>query len=153
MPKPYEPSECERSGAPRAFEYELKMLRFAIEEHSRVQGQTDALLECALLHTRNLLEFFYQKQPPENDNICAGHFVGEFAKNKTGNWWKSCRLPYLKSQKVAINKSLSHLTYERIGAEYKWDLAKIKHEVETAYSEFFNLLPEEDRAKWLPPEA
>jgi hypothetical protein len=93
-----------------------------------------------------------RKQPPNNDDICAGHFIGEFAKNRAGNWWRSCKLPYLKSQKAAINKSLSHLTYERIGADYEWDLAKIKDEIEAAYAEFYQLLPQEEQAKWPTPE-
>jgi len=142
----YEPSQCERQGAPRAFKYELEMLRFAVVEHSKVQEQSNALLESALLHARNLLDFFGQKQPPKSDDICAGHFV------KAANWWRSRRLPYLESQKGAINKSLSHLTYERIGAKYEWDLPKIKDEVEAAYTEFLRLLPEEDRTKWPPAE-
>ena len=152
MPEYYEPSDCERKGAPRAFKYELEMLRFAIEEYSRVQGQTNALLECALLHARNLLDFFYRKRPPKDDDICAGHFVDKSIKGKSGNWWRSCNLPYLKSKKTIINKSLSHLTYDRIGAEYKWDLVKIKDEIEAAYAEFFQLLPQEEQAKWPPAQ-
>jgi len=150
----YEPSQCERQGAPRAFKYELEMLRFAASKYSNAQDKLlrNALVECALLHARNLLDFFWRKQPPKNDDICAAHFVGKSAKRKSADWWRSCKLPYLKSHKTTINKSLSHLTYERIGAEYKWDLAKIKDEIEAAYTEFLQLLPQEDQAKWPPPE-
>jgi hypothetical protein len=69
MPEFYQPSDCEREGAPRAFEYELKMLRFAIaiEEHSKAQKQflKNALVECVLLHARNILDFFWQKTTSE----------------------------------------------------------------------------------------
>lgn len=151
----YEPSHCELEGAPEAFKYELDMLRFAVREHSNAKEEMirKAMLECTLPHARNLLDFFWRKQPPKNDNICAGHFVGKSTKKKTGDWWRSCKLPYLKLHKTAINKSLSHSTYERIGAEHiQWEFAKIKDEIEAAYAEFYQLLPQGDRAKWPPPE-
>jgi hypothetical protein len=110
-----------------------------------------AILETVLLHARNLLEFFTGDQPIigrlDEDSIRAGHFV------KGSTWWKSSKLSHTKSRKTDINKSLSHLTFKRIKENYKWDdLPKIKGEIEASYIEFLNLLPDEDRAKWPPPE-
>lgn len=145
----YQPSKCERQGAPGAFRYELQMFRFSTQlcelfkdPHSLLFNKYihDAVLEAALLHARNLLDFFTGK-PSLKDDIVASHFVG----NPLG-------LPYLESIRNDINKSLSHLTYTRIGAEYKWDLPKIRDEIEAAYNEFLQLLPQKDRAKWPPPE-
>ena len=147
----YEPSASECRGAPRAFEYELEMFYYAEEQVSSARdGLRKPMIECALLHARNLLDFFTGGQTVigkmDKKSIRAGHFIRE------NTWWKSDKLPYLQKQKKGINKALSHLTYDRIGAEYEWDLAKFKDEIEAAYTEFFELLPQEDRAEWPAPE-
>jgi len=145
----YAPSECEREGAPRAFKYELQMFRWCVQMFECFKnpcsillndGIRNSILETALLHTRNLLDFFAGK-PSLKDDIIATHFVGNPLK-----------LPYLESLREDINKSLSHLTYTRIRADYRWELPKIKDEIEAAYTEFIKLLPEKDRAKWPSPE-
>ncbi len=148
MSTPYQPSEHERQGAPEAFKYELEMFSYAEEQLSNAQGDLrNAMIECALLHARNLLDFFTGNQPMmakiDESSIRAGHFV-------EGNiWWKSSKLSHLQKRKKDINKALSHLTYDRIGAEYNWnDLSKFREEVEAAYSEFCQLLPCEAPAKW-----
>ena len=142
----YQPVEYERENAPEAFKYELGMFRLAITRRSNEQNKQDkfisnALLECALLHARNLLEFFTGKISHKNDNIIASHFVD-----------KPPKLPYLESLRNDINKRLSHLTYTRVKAGKEWDLPKISDEIEAAHAEFLNFLPEEDRSKWLEPE-
>lgn len=139
MSEKYEPSPNEREEAPEAFKYELEMFRIAFERRSNEQDNffSNVMLECALLHARNLLEFFTGKS--NKDNIIASHFVNE-----------PPQLPYLKSLWNDINKRLSHLTYTRVKAEkkYRWNLSKISDEIEAAYSEFLDFLPEEDRSKW-----
>lgn len=151
MSTPYQPSEPERQGTPEAFKYEMEMFCYAEGQLSKAQGNLrKAMIECALLHARNLLDFFTGNQPMtgrmDEKSIRAGHFI------KENTWWKSDKLSYLQKRKKDINKALSHLTYDRIGAEYEWDLAKIKDEVEASYIEFVKLLPKEDRTKWPVPE-
>jgi hypothetical protein len=146
MSTKYEPSQKEREEALEAFKYELEMLRLAVARHLKEQGKQDklvsnAMLECALLHTRNILDFFTGKKSNKND-IIALHFVN-----------KSPQLPYIKSLRNNINKSLSHLTYTRVevGKKYEWDLPKIRGEIEETYSEFFISLSDEEKAKWPEP--
>ena len=138
----YKPTNPELNGAPRAVEYELQMFLYSVECCQHLTLQRKAVIETALLHARNLLDFFTGKPSRKND-ILAYHFVG-----------KPLKLPYLESLRDDINKSLTHLTYSRLtpGQKYEWDLAPIKDEIEAAYTEFLKLLPKEDRVKWLPPK-
>jgi hypothetical protein len=162
----YEPSELDLEGAPRAFHYELQMFRLYMQFLELLRNPYsilfnrciyNAVLEGVLLHVRNLLEFFTGNQPAkgsfDEDSIRAGHFVGKSNKNQDC-WWSSSKLRYTKSRKTDINKSLSHLTFTRIREKYKWDdLPKIRAEIEAAYTEFLQLLPQEDRAEWPAPES
>jgi hypothetical protein len=151
MSTPYQPSDPERQGAPEAFKYEMEIFCYAEGHLSNAQGNLrKAMIECALLHARNLLDFFTGNQPMtgrmDEKSIRAGHFI------KENTWWKSDKLSYLQQRKKDINKSLSHLTYDRIGTEYEWNLAKIKDEIKASYTELLKLLPEVERSKWPPPE-
>jgi hypothetical protein len=159
--KPYEPAEDERQGAPRAFGYELQMFLGTVQMLGCLENPCsifvnkclqNSILETVLLHARNLLEFFTGGQPLkgnfDEDSIRAGYFISKPQNNQVG-WWQSDKLSHTKLRKNDINKSLSHLTFERIKGNYKWDdLLKIKEEIESAYNEFLQLLPDEDRAKW-----
>jgi len=152
MSTPYQPSETERQGAPEAFKYEMEMFCYSEGHLSNAQGNPrKAMIECALLHARNLLDFFTGNQPMmgriDQKTIRAGHFI------KENTWWKSDKLPNLQKRKKDINKALSHLSYDRIGAGYRWnDLPKIREEIKSAYAEFHKLLPEEERTKWPEPK-
>jgi len=159
--QPYKPTKPELDGAPRAFIYELQMLHFSVQLLELFKDQRwvlfnkcihDAVLEAALLHARNLLEFFTGDRPLKGnlneDSIRAGYFIKESHKNQKG-CWKSDKLSHTKSRKNDINKSLSHLTFKRIKEDYKWDdLPKIKEEIEEAYDEFIQLLPENKQNEW-----
>lgn len=155
--KHYKPTKLELEGAPRAFIYELQMLHFSIQLYELFKDPRSLLfnqyipnvvLEAALLHARNLLDFFVGGQPKEGnldkDSIRAGYFVGK------NGWWRSSKLPYLKVRKKDINESLSHLTFSRIKNKdrYHWNLPKIKKEIDDAYAEFLQLLPQNERGKW-----
>ncbi|MBN1973790.1 MAG: hypothetical protein JW787_09140 [Sedimentisphaerales bacterium] len=147
MSIPYQPSDFELQGAPDAFKYEMEMLYFA---HGQLLNESGGLhnvmIECTLLHARNLLDFFTGNQPMtgkmDEKSIRAGQYI------KENTWWKSNKLSYLQQRKKDINKALSHLTYDRIGTKYKWDLEKITDQVEIAYTEFLKLLPDIERSKW-----
>jgi len=104
----------------------------------------NAFLEGALLHLRNLYDFFCGLET-EKDDIRASHFV----PRATGQLrWTSSKLDTVKSLIPTINKSLSHLTYTRISRKPKWPLKKLAQEIEYAYAEFKSLLPDSERGQW-----
>lgn len=149
---PYKPTKLELEGAPRALLYELQMFRFSVQRCMDLELLHNEALETALLHARNLRDFFCDDHSTE-DNICAGYFVDE--SHKKEGWWKSSRISYLLQHRTKINKLLSHLTFSRIKKEKDdkgWNLKVISEEIEKAYAEFYKLLPQEDGTKWPPPE-
>ncbi|MGH8065304.1 MAG: hypothetical protein ACRERE_08725 [Candidatus Entotheonellia bacterium] len=151
-PKPYEPTEDQLQGPPKKFAYELWMfreaLRFFLHPAPRNEALHNICLEATLLHARNLLDFFTGK-PPLKDDIRAAHFLPQSVRTEQGNWWTSSKLAQLQKRERDINKSLSHLTYTRVDEKPVWDdLAQIGEEIEAAYREFRELLPDKDRVAW-----
>lgn len=143
---PHKPTRQQLNGASRAFHYELDAFHASAKHLKDLQARVNEALESTLLHARTLLDFFTGNHPNEGawdkSDIRAGYFVH-------GNeWWKSSKLPYLDTQKPNINKSLSHLTFERIEEDYKWDVARIMQEIEAAYAEFLERLALEERPEW-----
>lgn len=153
MAKPiYQPSSIERQGAIEQFLYEFRMFLVAIDacQDHAVQKNlalNNVVLESALIHARNLLDFFCGKESPK-DNVIAGHYV----RNPDGTPWTSSRLTFLSSCKADINKALSHLTYSRVKSKPTWQLTQIRQEIKDAYAEFTALLPGNERLKWMPNE-
>jgi len=146
--KAYQASTLELQCAPALFLYELRVFLAATSflQDPAVQNNPslkNAILESALLHSRNILDFFCAKES-SIDDISAGHFV----KNADGTPWTSFKLSFLISCKGDINKSLSHLTYTRVKFKPSWNMTKIRQEIEDAYSEFVTLLPLSERPKW-----
>ncbi|MDP8218795.1 MAG: hypothetical protein P9M03_08725 [Candidatus Theseobacter exili] len=144
----YIPDAIELQGAPDLFLYELRMFRVAMDALTTpsVQGNTtlsNVVLEAALIHARNLYDFFLSKKSPK-DNIIAGHFVS----NADGTPWKSSKLTFIASCKGDINKALSHLTYTRVKFKPTWNLNLIRGNIEDAYTEFLDLFPIAERHKW-----
>ncbi len=133
-------------GAARALHYELEAFRASAKHFMDLQARVNGALENTLLHARNLLDFFTGSRPYkgawDESDIRAGYFV------HGKDWWKSSELPYLRAQKANINKSLSHLTFDRIEEDYKWNVAQIMQEIEAAYAEFLGRLPLEERPEW-----
>ncbi len=152
--KSYLPSSTDLAGAPKKVAYELQMFRnstaifLGLPESRRDRNLHNISLEAALLHARNLLDFFCGGQTPKDD-IRAAHFVPSSALSKGQDWWSSTKLPTVNSMREDMNKSLSHLTYTRVGKKPSWDLAKFQEELEAAYKEFKSLLPEEERKLWV----
>lgn len=163
--QPYKPTDDELAAAPRAFQYELCMFRQCLQMLSFFESPCavmvneclrNSLLEATLLHVRNILDFFTRDRPVkgaiDQDSIRAGYFVQGYCAHAEDSW-KTFDLPFTKSHNNDINSSLSHLTFARVRGDYKWDdLPKIRTEIESAYAEFFRLLPETDRARWSAPE-
>ena len=147
--KVYQPSIADLQGAPDKFLYELNMFKISasVLENPAVLGKQlilkNVILESALVHSRNILDFLCGEES-SRDDIIAGHF----AKNKDGSPWKSSNLRFLRSCKDDINKALSHLTYTRIKNKPRWNISRIRQEIEDAYNEFLYQLPEQERSKW-----
>lgn len=136
--QPYKPKSSELERAPRAFLYELRMLHDYVQSYKHIEIIRNAVLESALVHTRNLLDFFNRNPTPKND-ILACHFVDD-----------PPRLTYVEGLRDDINKSLNHLTYSCVkpGKEYVWELDKIQKEIDDAHAKFVQLLPKNKQAEW-----
>jgi hypothetical protein len=93
-----------------------------------------ALLESALVHARNLLDFFFGVHSP-CDDVLACHVVSGYPA-------PSAALKYLASCKSDINKTLSHLTYSRVVRKRSWPFHRFRFDIEKAYADFLALLPE-----------
>jgi len=99
-----------------------------------------AFLESALVHARNLLDFFLGV-PSSHDDVLACHVVKGYTPPPT-------ILDYLSSCRSDINKTLSHLTYSRVALKRSWPLQIFRMELDSAYAKFLSLLPESKRAEW-----
>lgn len=147
--EPYIPSEAELAGAPQPFLYELRMFRETTDvfiEHSPLITDLTlkrVFLESALVHARNLLDFF-TCEPSSKDDILAVHFLTPADERQ----WRPSGLAHLASRRDDINKALSHLTYTRVNNKPAWPFGQIRVEIEQAYGEFLEELPETDRPKW-----
>jgi hypothetical protein len=148
--KPYTPTNDEIQKAPPRVFYELKMFRGAAEKVMELGKPNDpvlynAALESALLHARNLLDFF-TGEPTDKDDIHAAHFINT-PKDKE-NRWTSAKMPLLMAQRTDLNYSISHLTYRRTKRKPEWDIPAIRHEVLAAFDDFKNKLPKDKKSAW-----
>jgi hypothetical protein len=105
----------------------------------------NSALEAALLHARNLLDFF-TGGPTHKDDIQAAHFITVPGVAR----WESNKLCLLSSHRDDLNYSISHLTYRRTNGKPQWDLPKIADEIKAAFEEFLGLLPEHEQSRWRP---
>ena len=148
MKEAYVPSDVDLAGAPGPFCYELDMFRTttdALTNGSLGQCSTliqNAVLESALIHCRNLVDFF--TAVPLKDDVVAGHFVA----GADGAPWRSESMPECLARRDEINKSLMHLTFTRSSQKPIWRWDFFRAEVEEAYAQFLILLPLGDRDAW-----
>lgn len=103
-----------------------------------------ASLESFLIHTRNIVDFLCNKQDKQlrDDDIIAKYYIAQWQSNMDV-------FPYIKKHYDRLNKSVAHLSYERItweiehkkGKEGKeWQINTIYNEVELAWSKFWSQL-------------
>ena len=144
----YMPTDDEKKIAPVMFRYELTTFWHALDIHINLSGEYATIgkavhnetLESLLIHTRNLFDFFYGPEIP-NDDIRAFHFIEKSVL------WRPSKSEYLEEIKPSINKHLTHLTYSRIQGK-EWDWKKIALEINEAYKEFLEALPYEEVGNW-----
>lgn len=72
----------------------------------------NTLLECFLLHARNLYDFFISE--PQRDDVSALQFFDDPA---TWNTLKPHLCPYLRSERQRLQGMLAHVTYRRLTYE------------------------------------
>jgi hypothetical protein len=123
--------------------YEYEMYKYAsslwevnITSISRPKGLTDLILESALTHLRNLIEF-YSELEPYNSSIIAGHY-GIKSKNLLKN---------LKPHLGRLNEQISHLSYSRINKENHWQthILEYHNELNKAWEIFLDEISPEFR--------
>jgi hypothetical protein len=88
--------------------YELQMFRLVARALPTTPDNFEryALIESCAIHTRNLIDFFYNKSPMADDVIAA-----DFFGNATT--WKVTIPSSLDQARVRANKEVSHLTLQR----------------------------------------
>lgn len=143
----YVPETATRDAARSMFGYELESFRSATDLlfADPPREYHNALLESALVHARNLHDFFCHR-PSDCDDVIAAHYLPASGAASL----PEC-LDYLKSCQRAINKSLAHLTYHRTEAKPEWDFGLMRYEVETAHAVFLSRLPADERWAWPAP--
>ncbi len=102
----------------------------------------NAMLECFLIHTRCLADFFCKKRT--KDDVIAGDYFSD-----TEEWKRVDLTPYLKANMPRLNKALAHLSYERLDFERnkKWNVSQIRKDIESMWDKFLGKLPA-SRRKW-----
>ena len=129
--------EAELQEASKHLHYEVQMLH-AVAVASGLFGSgpiTNALVESFAIHVRNLIDFFYLKEPRQDDLI-AEDFFADAAQ------WRSVR-PNLSADldqaKKRAHKEIAHLTYARLDVtpEAKlWQFVHILNEISKVLSEW-----------------
>ena len=132
-----EPGDAQR--AARHVAYELGMLRTT---YGTLRGGNIVVLEDFLVHTRNLIEFFWDRASPRA--ILPRDFGAPAGRDKNR------QIAALHSE---ISQLLSHLTWERVRIHelrtQDWSYARargIYDAIRDKAKAFFDVLPEERRA-------
>ena len=138
--------------APRV-KYEWKMLNetYALRRQNQPapspRSAKDAFLESFPLHSRNLYHFFTRRRAElkrfEESDVVAEDFFDDPAQ-----WNPSTHLTFLDSNLVRLNRSLSHISYDRVEYEMtkRWvDMDRTLNELNHAWETLMKDLPEERR--------
>ena len=100
----------------------------------------NAVLESFLLHARNVLAFFLDKQK-NNDDVLAIHFIEPTKwEPLTKKWYDPTII-----NRDRINKDLTHLTYDRQNRTTKtkvWECTRIAKKLDDLLTDFLSLIPE-----------
>ncbi len=122
-------------------QYEVDEFRNAIRRLDRLK-KTDAdwnsAIELALLHFRNLRDFFFAKQT-QPDDVLAPDYVAH---------WKPTPDSVFEDTRKDINKRLAHLTLARL-TPWNPPLHRMNNAVESLIRDFQRLLTRE-QASWFP---
>jgi hypothetical protein len=127
--------------------YELGIFRKIFGAISRSGPIDVVLLEAFLLHTRNLIEFFFNGAP--KGNILPKDFGASAGRDK------DAEMQELRSE---INQLVSHLTWERVTVHelrpQDWSYSRLERTYDSIQSKaklFFLAIPKE-RLSWFTAE-
>ncbi len=122
----------------------------SFDEKEPSARQRIVMLECFLLHSRVLRDFFNGTKC--GNDVQATHFFQHDASWNTDAEATSKRFSYLGSSKesrsyVRLNRALAHLSYDRIAFESDkvWRISEIFQEIAAAWAEFWDLLDVEQQ--------
>ncbi len=120
--------------------YEFSMLEWShnkVLDCSENSQDKNGYLECFLLHSRNLVDFFIKPSNYHaNSDVIARNF---FVDDSVWSSKESTLCKYIVSERDKINKTLAHLTFERIN-EKTWDVCRIWDDLSEAKSKFLSCL-------------
>lgn len=148
----YAPSVEQRVVAREHVIFEIRMFREVVRQHDAAQRgrprdlegmcRISALRDSALLHARNLHDFFLNAR--KQDDIVAADFVD----SSNSDWSAAPLLATLAREIPDVNKFRSHLTYTRTERTRSWPLATFSDELESAFREFIQKMPAAERSAW-----
>ena len=106
-------------------------------------------LENVLLHARVIYDFLFVAPRNKHPDVSALHFF-----DNTGQWSgnPNTLCPYLTQRRERLNRSVPHLSYDRIAFESNkaWDLHTVATEIKNAW-EFFLKQLAPARRQWFAP--
>jgi hypothetical protein len=139
-------TEEQQKGMAVHVKYEIDQFRDSIVELARlkVAGRRDSAwdrtLESALLHFRNLRDFFYCGPKPHKHGVFAIHYVP--------SWNAKQDDAVFKKTHGRLNARLAHLSIRRLDDPSDWpELDQMKAAIEKLISKFKESLPPE-KASW-----
>ena len=123
----------------RHIQYEADMFQFTFEatQSPRPWPQDSIMLECFLLHWRNLWYFFLE--PPPKDDVIASDYIAS---------WKADRpSPDFKTR---VHTLLAHITKDRLGQkEFSSQEVGVMHgQIATLWTEFYEQLTSDEERAW-----
>jgi hypothetical protein len=146
------PSAQQREVARQHVVFELRMFKEVAHQHLAALGErpqdtpamcrVSALRDSALLHLRNLHDFFMV--PRKKDDIIAADFVAP----EHSDWTAAPLLAAVAEAVEDINKFRSHLTYTRTQRTRSWPLDVFEREIDLAFTESLLRLPDDERQTW-----
>ena len=131
--------------------YEMWIFSEAVQAYSPAvrrseRFQHNLLLESVLLHARVIYEFLFtpcKRKYPED--VRAVQFFDDPEQWKPD---KSKLCPFLTDNLDRMNRSLQHLSYDRVEyAPNPWDIQTVASEIRAAWDYFLSQLPE-DQTQW-----
>ena len=132
--------------AARHVAYELGMFRETFGSLPATGPIPVVMLETFLVHTRNLIEFFWDGSP--GGAILPKDFGAPTARDKDATW---------QGLRDAISQLVSHLTWDRVDHELRpqdWSYSRLKDihdDVRAKAERFFATVPRE-RHSWFTAE-
>ena len=139
--------------------YEIEMFFRTIDRLEHDLGkdvvEDNQRIEAALLHARVIYDFLFVLPRSGSPDVSARHFFDD------PSMWEpkvTEHCPYLAERRERLNRSVPHLSYDRLNYEKDkdWDLHAAATELKGAWECFLAALPAE-RQQWFtvirPPEA